>query len=89
MWIHQEVDALVRYTRGVQYPSLQAIRWGSRRIDLAGSTRVERSTMSLRYVCSDGLTRYWIRFEPRRMKWFLESIDDSGIVQPDDNLPIP
>ncbi len=89
MWINSEVDALVKYTKGLQFPSLQAIRWNHRRIDLTGPAQVERGTMSLNYRCTDGLTRYSVRFEPMRQKWYLEAIDDSGLAQPSDGLPPP
>jgi hypothetical protein len=89
MWVNSEVDALVQYTVGLQFPSLQAIRWNNRRIDLKGPAQVERGTMSLDYLCTDGLTRYRIRFEPTRQKWYLEAIDDSGLVEPDGELPPP
>jgi hypothetical protein len=89
MWVNVEVDALVKYTKGLQFPSLQAIRWDNRRIDLKGPAQVERGTMSLNYSCTDGLTRYSIRFEPTRHKWYLEAIDDSGLMQMDQELPPP
>jgi hypothetical protein len=89
MWVNAEVDALVKYTVGLQFPSLQAIRWNNRRIDLKGPAEVERGTMSLDYSCTDGLTRYRVRFEPARQKWYLEAIDDSGLVQPGTYLPPP
>lgn len=89
MWVNSEVDALVKYTKGLAFPSLQAIRWGQRRIDLKGPAQVERGTMSLNYLCTDGLTRYSIRFEPTRQKWYLEAIDDSGLMQPSEDLPPP
>jgi len=79
MWVNAEVDALVKYTKGVQFPSVQAIRWGTRRIDLKPPAQVERRTMSLTYRCTDGFTNYAIRFEPARQKWYLEAIDDSGV----------
>lgn len=41
MWVNVEVDALVKYTKGLQFPSLQAIRWNDRRIDLKGPAQVE------------------------------------------------
>jgi len=82
MWLNVEVDALVHYVRGVQFPSLRAIRWGNRRIDLDSPARVERGTMSLNYVCTDGLARYSIRFEPKPQRWYLEAIDDSGLARP-------
>ena len=87
MWVNSEVDALVKYTKGLAFPSLRAIRWGSRRIDLKGPAQVERGTMSLNYLCTDGLTRYSIRFEPTRQKWYLEAIDDSGLMHTDEDVP--
>jgi len=89
MWINTEVDALVKYTKGLQFPTLQAIRWSHRRIDLTGPATVERGTMSLNYRCTAGLTRYSIRFEPMRQKWYLEAIDDSGSIVPGEDLPPP
>ena len=89
MWVNAEIDALVKFTRGLQFPSLQAIRWKNRRIDLKGSAQMERGTMSLNYLCTDGLTRYSIRFEPTRQKWYLEAIDDSGLMQVGEDLPPP
>jgi hypothetical protein len=47
MWVNAEVDALVRYTRGLRFPSLQAIRWDNRRIDLKGPAQVERGRGSV------------------------------------------
>ena len=84
MWVNSEVDALVAYIRGLQFPSLQAIRWNRRRVDLTAPARVERATLSLKYHCTDGLTRYTIRFEPMRQTWYLETIDDAGLVGPDE-----
>jgi hypothetical protein len=89
MWVNSEVDALVRYTKGVQFPSLRSIRWDNRRIDFRGPAHVERGTMSLEYLCTDGLTRYSIRFELSRQKWYLEAIDDSGVAQTAEPLPPP
>lgn len=89
MWVNTEVDALVKYTVGLPFPSLEAIRWGHRRIDLKGSIEVERGVTSLTYLCTNGLTRYRIRFEPTRQKWYLEAIDDAGLLQIDDELPPP
>ncbi len=88
MWIHSEVEALVKYTRGQPFPALRAIRWGNRRIDFREPTRVERETTSLNYLCTVGLTRYSIRFEPMRQTWWLEAIDDSGLGPPGEN-PLP
>jgi hypothetical protein len=73
----------------LQYPTLKAIRWENRRIDLKGPAQVERGTMALHYNCSDGLTRYSIRFEPTRQKWYLEAIDDSGIMCEGRDMPPP
>jgi len=84
MWMNQEVDALVAYRRGLQFPSLQAIRWNGRRIDIRGTPRIERRALGLHYDCTDGSTRYAVRFEPRTQKWYLEGLDDSGIVLPNE-----
>jgi len=89
MWVNEEVDALVKYSRHLHYPTLQAIRWENRRIDFKGSAQVERGTMALHYNCSDGPTRYSIRFEPTRQKWYLEAIDDSGIMCEGQGMPPP
>lgn len=89
MWINEEVEAPVKYSKSRQYPTLQAIRWQNRRIDFKGLAQVERSTTSLRYDCSDSLTRYSIRFEPARQKWYLEAIDDSGIMCEGRDMPPP
>jgi len=89
MWINEDIDALVKYTNGVQFPILQAIRWGTRRIDLHPVAHVERTTMSLTYRCTDGLSRYSIRFEPARQRWCLEAIDDSGLHEEEDDISSP
>jgi len=82
MWVDCEIDALVKYSKGVQFPAIQAIRWSNRRINLDCPAYVERGSGSLNYLCTDGLTRYSIRFEPSRQKWYLEAIDDSGLARP-------
>ena len=57
---------------------------------LEGVTRCSRKTStSLVYRCSDGLTRYSIRFEPTRQRWYLEAIGDSGIMCEGLDLPQP
>jgi len=89
MWVNTEVDALVTFIRGLQFPLLEAIRWNSRRIDFTAPARVERATMSLNYRCTEGLTRYAIRFEPMQQRWYLEAIDDSGLAGPERGSPPP
>jgi hypothetical protein len=80
MWVDEEVDAIAQFRAGLTYPILRAIRWDGRRIDFASRGRVERTTRSLLYRFDEGTTRYAIRFEPDHQKWFLEAIDDSGLV---------
>jgi hypothetical protein len=84
VWIDEEVDAMAQFRAGLTYPILRAIRWDGRRIDFASRARVEKTTRSLLYRFDEGTTRYAIRFEPERQKWFLEAIDDSGLV---DDVP--
>jgi hypothetical protein len=66
MWVDVKVDALVKYTKGLQSLSRRAIRWNDRRIDLKGSAQVARGTISLSDLCTDGLMRCSIPFEPTR-----------------------
>ncbi len=80
VWIDKEVDAMAQFRAGLTYPILRAIRWDGRRIDFTSHARVERTTRSLLYRFDEGTTRYAIRFEPDHQKWFLEAIDDSGLV---------
>ena len=86
MWVDEEVDAMAQFRTGLLYPVLRAIRWDGRRIDFASPTRIERTTRSLLYRFEEGTTRYAIRFEPDRQKWFLEAVDDSGLVE---EIPTP
>jgi len=80
VWIDEEVDAMAQFRAGLTYPILRAIRWDGRRIDFASRARVEKTTRALLYRFDEGTTRYELRFEPERQKWFLEAIDDSGLV---------
>lgn len=81
VWIDEEVDAMAQFRARLTYPTLRAIRWDGRRIDFTSRARVEKTTRSLLYRFDEGTTRYAIRFEPDRQKWFLEAIDDSGLVE--------
>jgi hypothetical protein len=78
MWVDVKVDALVKYTKGLQSLSRRAIRWNDRRIDLKGSAQVARGTISLSDLCTDGLMRCSIPFEPTRQTWYLEAIGGSA-----------
>ena len=71
---------MAQFRAGLTYPILRAIRWDGRRIDFTSHGRVERTTRSLLYRFDEGTTRYAIRCEPDRQRWFLEAIDDSGLV---------
>lgn len=79
MWVDTEVEAMVEYKVTLSYRLLRAIRWNGRRIDLESRPRVERSSSALLYRFDEGSTRYAVRFEPQRQRWFLEGVDDSGL----------
>jgi len=89
MWIDSEVDAMVEFKSGLAFPILKAIRWSGRRIDFSTRPRVERTTSALLYRFEEGSTRYAVRFEPGRQKWFLEGIDDSGLLEDWSEFPPP
>ena len=89
MWIDIEVDAMVEFKSGLAFPILRAIKWSGRRIDFATRPRVERTTSALLYRFEEGSTRYAVRFEPGRQKWFLEGIDDSGLLEDWSEFPPP
>jgi hypothetical protein len=88
MWINEEVDVLARHVAGIHHPLVQAIRWHNRRIDMTGSGYVERKAIGLDYECTDGVDRYFLHFHPRRSRWVLLRIDDSGL-RSDDVLRSP
>jgi hypothetical protein len=81
MWVDTAVEAMVEYRASLNYPVLRAIRWNGRRITLQSRPRIERSSSALLYRFDEGSTRYALRFEPQRQRWFLEGVDDSGIVE--------
>jgi len=89
MWVDSEVDAMVEFKSGLALPVLKAIRWSGRRIDFATRPRVERTTSSLLFRFEESSTRYVVRFEPGRQKWFLEGIDDSGLLEDRSEFPPP
>jgi len=80
MQVNESVDALVEYKEGRAFPVLRAIKWQGRRVDFATRPKIERATNTLLYRFDEGLTRYGVRFEVGRQRWFLEGIDDSGIT---------
>jgi hypothetical protein len=80
MWLDTEVEAIVEHKATLSYPILRATRWNGRRIDLESRPRVERSSSALLYRFDEGSTSYAVRFEPQRQRWFLEGIDDSGVI---------
>jgi hypothetical protein len=80
MWVDEQVEALVLYKAGLAIPMLQAIKWNGRRIDFETHPRVERTTNAILYRFDEGSTCYALRFEPDRSQWFLEGVDDSGVV---------
>ena len=89
MWVDSEVDAMVEFKSGLALPILKSIRWSGRRIDFSTRPRVERTTATLLYRFEEGSTRYALRFEPGRQKWFLEGIDDSGMLEDRSEFPPP
>lgn len=91
MWraVEEEVDALVRFHRSLTYPVIQSIRWNRRRVDFQGVGRVERSRHKLTYWLTDGGMRYAVRYEFSRQRWILEGLNDSGMMDPADEIPPP
>lgn len=89
MLIDSEVDAMVEFKSGLAFPIVRAIKWSGRRIDFATRPRVEHTTSTLLYRFEEGSTRYALRFEPGRQKWFLEGIDDSGLLEDTTEFPPP
>ena len=87
MWVNEEVDVLARHVVGIDHPLVKAIRWHERRIDMQGAGQVERKTIGLEYVCESAGDRYFLQFTPRRGRWVLLRIDDSGLHDPDDLPP--
>lgn len=80
MWVDAAVEAMVEYKATLNYPLVRAIRWNGRRIDFAARPRVERTSGGLLYQFDEGSTRYALRFEIGRQRWFLEDVDDSGVT---------
>jgi len=91
MWrpVEEEVDALVRFNRSLIYPVLESIRWQHRRINFCGVGQVERNRHKLTYWVTDGGTRYTVRYEFPRQRWVLEGLNDSGMMDPADDVPPP
>ena len=87
MRVNEAVDALVEYKASRTYPVLKAIKWQGRRIGFEMLGVVERSGSALVYSFDEGCTRFVVRFEPARQTWYLEGIDDSGILGPSDFPP--
>lgn len=81
VWVDSEVEARVEFKSGLALPILKAVRWSGRRIDFASRPRVERTSSCLLSRFEEGPTRYAVRFEPGRQKWFLGRIDDSGLLE--------
>ena len=77
MWVDAIVEAMVEYKATLNYPLVRAIRWNGRRIDFASRPCVERTSAGLLYRFDEGSTRYALRFEIVRQRWFLEGVDDS------------
>ena len=80
MWepINEQVDALVQFHRCFTRPELRAIRWRGRRIDFRGLGQIESEPYAVKYMMTDGGTRYALRYEPSTQRWILEALDDSG-----------
>jgi hypothetical protein len=80
MRVNEAVDALVQYKASRTYPTLKAIMWHGRRIGFEMLGVVQRSGDTLIYRFDQGATRFLVRFELARQAWYLEGIEDSGIM---------
>ena len=89
MWVDAEVDAIVEFKSSLTFPLLRAIRWQEQRIGFSSCPRVERTASALLYRFEEGSVRYAVRFEPVRLKWFLEGIDESGPLGSWSEFPPP
>ena len=48
-----------------------------------------RMKTKLTYWLTDGGTRYAVRYEFPRQRWILEGLNDSGMLDPADDIPPP
>ena len=92
MWheIHEEVDALIQYSRHAGPPAIKAIKWQGRRLNIAECLRVAPSGYGgLRYTVSAGGDLLAIRFDPQRQSWTLEALDESATFYRESDIPPP
>ena len=92
--IREEVDALVQFRSNQGQPILKSIEYGGKTRRFLGTPDITADERSVYYDARDRSSRYAVRFDREQLRWVLEGVDESRMMQPRDlprwrYFPIP
>ncbi len=80
MWVDEQVEARVEFSRSLSFPRLRAIRFRDQLVEFVGPARVDRTSTALLYRAKGGKFEYCLRFESTSQRWVLEAVREPSLL---------